>query len=58
MIHKKEDCVLKKNENELTSKEWSTNPSANDEESFEIEMAQDDAGKKSMINKKLIKGNN
>ena len=49
---------MKKNENELTSKEWSTNPSANDEESFEIEMAQDDAGKKSMINKKLIKGNN
>ncbi len=59
LIHKKEDSVLKKkdNENDIMSNEWSTNASASDEESFEIEMTQDEAGKKSMINKKLIEGN-
>lgn len=37
--------------------EWDANASANDNESFEMEMMQDESVKKSTVNKQLIKEN-
>lgn len=39
------------------SEGWDTSASADDNESFEMEMMQDESVKKSTVNKKLIKEN-
>lgn len=39
------------------SEDWDSTASADDNESFEIEMMQDESVKKSTINKELIEGN-